>query len=197
MPQLERSEMLDKLSSMLSPQRLKHTLSVEEMAMKLAKHYDADEKVVSTAALLHDCAKEMPNDELLSMAASHELIYSDTLLRNPHLLHPLVGAVIAQAMFGVDDPKVLMAVASHTLGRPEMSVEEKVVFASDYCELGRSFNMDDIRRELDFNLDSAILMILNRKISRTISKNREIAPESVLARNWILNELNTRAKGLN
>jgi len=40
-------------------------------------------------------------------------------------------------------------------------------------------------------------MILNRKISRTLSKNREIAPESVLARNWILNELNTRAKGLN
>lgn len=197
MPVLERPEMLDKLSSMLSPQRLKHTLNVEEMAIKLAKHYNADEKVVSAAALLHDCAKEMPNEELLSMAAAHELIYSDTLLRNPHLLHPLVGAVIAQAIFGVDDPKVLMAVASHTLGRPEMSVEEKVVFASDYCELGRTFNMDDIRRELDFNLDSAILMILNRKISRTLSKNREIAPESVLARNWILNELNTRAKGLN
>jgi len=57
--------------------------------------------------------------------------------------------------------------------------------------------MDDIRKELEFNLDSAILMILNRKIARTLAKNREIAPESVLARNWILNELTTRAKGLN
>ncbi|HNZ09059.1 MAG TPA: bis(5'-nucleosyl)-tetraphosphatase (symmetrical) YqeK [Bacillota bacterium] len=194
---MERTEIIDKLTTMLSPARLKHTLNVEEMALKLAKLYHADEIVVSKAALLHDCAKEMPNDELLSVAASHELIYSDTLLRNPHLLHPLVGAVIAQAIFGINDPKVLMAVASHTLGRPDMSIEEKVIFASDYCELGRSFNMDDIRKELDFNIDSAILMILNRKISRTLSKNREIAPESVLARNWILNELNTRAKGLN
>ncbi len=194
---MERTELIGRLSAMITPTRVKHSLNVEEMGLKLAKAYNADEEVVSKAALLHDCAKEMPNDELLAMAVANELVYSETLLRNPHLLHPLVGAVIAQVIFEVDDPRVLQAVASHTLGRPEMSVEEKIVFASDYCELGRSFNMDDIRRELEFNLDSAILMILNRKIARTLAKNREIAPESVLARNWILNELTTRAKGLN
>lgn len=194
---MERDEIVKKLSAMLTPVRMRHTLNVEEMALKLAKLYNADQDVVSKAALLHDCAKEMPSDELLSVAASHELIYSDTLLRNPHLLHPLVGAVIAQAIFGVDNPKVLMAIASHTLGRPDMSLEEKVVFASDYCELGRSFNIEDVRRELEFNIDSAVLMILNRKITRTLAKNREIAPESVLARNWLLNELNNRAKELN
>ena len=194
---MERAEIIERLNNMLSPVRVKHCLNVEEMGLKLAKAYNADEQVVSKAALLHDCAKEMPNEELIAMAAANELIYSETLLRNPHLLHPLVGAIIAQAIFGVEDPKVLQAVASHTLGRPEMCLEEKIIFAADYCELGRSFNMDDIRKELEFNLDSAVLMILNRKIARTLAKNREIAPESVFARNWVLSELANRAKGLN
>jgi predicted HD superfamily hydrolase involved in NAD metabolism len=194
---LERTEIIDKLNAMITPLRVKHSLNVEELGLKLAKAYKADEGVISKAALLHDCAKEMPNDELLAMAVSNELVYSDTLFRNPHLLHPLVGAIVAHVIFDIEDPRILQAVASHTLGRPEMTLEEKIIFASDYCELGRSFNMDDIRKELEFNLDSAILMILNRKIARTLAKNRELAPESVLARNWILNELSTRARGLN
>ena len=42
--------------SRLSDKRYEHTINVKKMAVKLAKHYGADEEQAALAALLHDAA---------------------------------------------------------------------------------------------------------------------------------------------
>jgi nicotinate-nucleotide adenylyltransferase len=48
------------IKKILSPKRFKHTLSVIKTSLEIAKHYGADFKKTFLAALLHDCAKEIP-----------------------------------------------------------------------------------------------------------------------------------------
>ena len=57
--QISRSTLINKLEKQLSKKRFEHVLRVEEMALKLADHYQADEERASISALLHDYAKEM------------------------------------------------------------------------------------------------------------------------------------------
>lgn len=49
----------------LSDKRYEHTINVKKMAVKLAKHYGADEERRRWAALLHDAAKEIGKDEMV------------------------------------------------------------------------------------------------------------------------------------
>ena len=53
----------------LSDKRYEHTINVKKMAVKLAKHYGADEEQAALAALLHDAAKEIGKDEMREQAA--------------------------------------------------------------------------------------------------------------------------------
>ena len=48
------------LSNKLSKKRFIHTLGVVESAVYLAKKYGANVEDARLAALLHDCAKELP-----------------------------------------------------------------------------------------------------------------------------------------
>ena len=59
------------LSENLSPARFKHILGVRETAVALAKRLGIDTAQAELAALLHDCAKERPDDELLALAKRH------------------------------------------------------------------------------------------------------------------------------
>ena len=57
--------------SRLSDKRYEHTINVKKMAVKLAKHYGADEEQVALAALLHDAAKEIGKDEMCAIMQAH------------------------------------------------------------------------------------------------------------------------------
>ena len=57
--------------SRLSDKRYEHTINVKKMAVKLAKHYGADEEQAALAALLHDAAKEISKDEMRAIMQAH------------------------------------------------------------------------------------------------------------------------------
>ena len=57
--------------SRLSDKRYEHTINVKKMAVKLAKHYGADEEQAALAALLHDAAKEISKDEMCAIMQAH------------------------------------------------------------------------------------------------------------------------------
>ena len=59
------------LKSKLTSDRYAHVLSVRELALDLAKRYDADLRKVNLAVLLHDCAKWMRTSEQYEAAANH------------------------------------------------------------------------------------------------------------------------------
>jgi len=89
------------------------------------------------------------------------------------------------------------AIASHTTGRPNMGLLAKILFVADYIEPGRDFPESYEAREMLFNdgsginfnkrLDAAMLFILDNEIQHIIHKGRPIHPDTVFARNWLIN----------
>ena len=56
-----------RVSQWLSKKRFKHTLGVVESATHLAKLYGVDVEKARLAALLHDCAKELPLQDMQNL----------------------------------------------------------------------------------------------------------------------------------
>ena len=91
----DRIEVLHWLYSRLKPHRFLHTLGVEQLAVQLAMRHHLSIEMASSAALLHDCAKNMPMEELLKVCDEAGV----DLKRNqdyPQLLHAFAAPIVAQ-----------------------------------------------------------------------------------------------------
>jgi predicted HD superfamily hydrolase involved in NAD metabolism len=172
---------------MVTPSRYQHSLRVEEEARRLALRFGANEEVCALAGLLHDCARDLPHEELLAQARALSQAKVDTRLSDPVLLHGIVGAHLAMESFGVCDSRVLQAIGLHTTGGVSMSREDKVVCLADYTEPGRAFpGVESIRRAAQEDLDTALLLGFDCTIRHLINTGRQIDPSTVLARNALL-----------
>ena len=66
-----REDILKWVESRLKPKRFKHTLGVEETAIRLARLYGVDPHEASLAALLHDNAKNLTTEELYQICQKY------------------------------------------------------------------------------------------------------------------------------
>ncbi|MHB1421425.1 MAG: bis(5'-nucleosyl)-tetraphosphatase (symmetrical) YqeK, partial [Bacillota bacterium] len=121
----------DKISTMMSAHRYKHSLNVSETAEKLAHVHGADVPQAKIAGLLHDFARDFPDQKLVEIAENYNLVTSDIELYHPVLLHAPVGAVLVREEFDIKDPELLSAISRHTVGAPDMSPVEKVIYLAD------------------------------------------------------------------
>lgn len=162
----------------LDSKRYEHTLGVEYTAAALAMRYGASIKNAQIAGLLHDCAKCISDEKRISICEKHHMPISEVERRNPSLLHPKAGSIIAAEEYGVTDPDVIHAILNHTTGRPEMSLLEKIVFVADYIEPGRSTapGLDEIRPLAFIDLNKALVRILQDTLKYLEQKNAEIDP---------------------
>lgn len=99
------------------------------------------------------------------------------------LVHPKLGAELVKCLFGIQEGKITSAIRCHTVGKPNMSLLDKIIFVADMCEEGRSFpGADEIRKEAFENLDSAVLMCVNKTIEFNHSKGAFIHPMAYVLR---------------
>ena len=73
----------------------------------------------------------------IKMCEKYNLEISEIERKNPSLLHAKLGAYLAKDKYDIEDEEILMAIRSHTTGRPGMSLLEKIVYIADYMEPGR------------------------------------------------------------
>ena len=113
--------------------RKAHSLRVAEMAAARATSLGVSERSAITAALFHDCAK--------NLEPTSPYLKGFSLLENvpAPVVHQFSGAYIAENFFGVKDKDVLNAIRYHTSGRPEMSALERLIFLSDMLESARDY----------------------------------------------------------
>ena len=125
----------------LSPPRFAHTLGVEKTAVSLGEIFLPDRLFsLSAAALLHDIAKELPIDRQRDLAQRSGLLDdpSDFLCRALYHAYAAVSLIRAEFPdFATDE--ILSAVAKHTVGAPDMSVADEIIFLSDYIEPTRTY----------------------------------------------------------
>lgn len=187
--QISRSTLINKLGKQLSKKRFEHVLRVEEMALKLADHYQADEERASISALLHDYAKEMSETDLLAYK-DHPLFDSEWLNYGSAIWHGPLAAFIGNDQFGITDEQILKAVWGHTIGEFDMTLDEKILFIADYVEEGRDFpGVEDVRAMAFKDLDKAVNYKIKNSIQHLIEKEQMIYPKTILIYNdWVKKE---------
>jgi predicted HD superfamily hydrolase involved in NAD metabolism len=174
------------LEARLTPRRWRHTLSVAETAQRLAAALGWDDRARAravAAALLHDAAKDLPEEQQRALAAPERR-------DDPApLVHAAAGARLAAAEFGVDDPDVLEAIANHPTGSPAPSALEQLLVAADFLEPERRHLREEDRELLNAALSAEVDLgevyrrVLGRKIAGLVEKGRPLHPRSIDAWN--------------
>ena len=183
--------MREKLQSALSVKRYIHTMGVAEEAIKLAEIYGTqkDQQKAQAAGLLHDCAKDYPEEMRLRFCREYKVKLDDVMERQTDLIHPFLGAEVARREYLVTDGEILDAIRYHTTGRADMSLLEKIIFIADYIEPNREKfeGLEEARRLAYLDLDMAMRYILEETIALVKQRGRLLHPLSLEALEYYKN----------
>lgn len=160
-------ELQEELKLVLKKKRFNHSVGVRYTAQSMAMKFGLDIDKAGTAGILHDCAKYLSDDKMLSECEKYKLTLSPAEKLKPSLLHAKVGAVYAREFYEVEDEEVLSAIRWHTTGKPSMSDLDKIIFIADYIEPERKIlpRMQEIREMAFTDLDKTMYLILDNMIS--------------------------------
>lgn len=185
-------EMQNKLKSALSEERYFHSLGVKEAVIKLAVRYDVNIKKAVIAAILHDCAKDLPDDILLKKAIDFGILIGEIEREQPQLIHGPVGAMIAFHNFKVNDFEILKAIWVHTTGNSSMGNLDKILYIADYIEPNRKFSgVEKLRRVAFVDIDRALLCAFDNTLKWVSFNNQLIHPDTLTARSQLLKHRKT------
>lgn len=181
-------EMQAKLKSRLKPGRYVHSLGVAETAVFLAERFQADVEKARIAGLLHDCARQYPNEQLIAEAVRRGIRIGQVERAMPLLLHAYIGASLIREEYGVDDEEIARAVYRHTVGGSNMTVLDKIIYFADMIEPGRAYpEVEELRRlSREAELDEMVLEGLTQSIIFVAAKGHLLHPDTIVARNDIL-----------
>lgn len=171
---------------LMTPKRWKHTLGVRNQAVEYSVQYGINPLEAALAALLHDSAKCLPFEVMLSYAYEAG-IKEPTFLSSSALLHGPVGAYIARNRFHVENQDVLNAITYHTVGRAEMTKLEMCIFVADATEPGREQypGLKRLRRLATRSLEAAVLLSLNLTKQYVLQTGKTFNPISDATVRWI------------
>ncbi len=188
-----------KMSVLLSPERMKHVLAVEKMAMRIGLLFFWDDESLSilhAAALLHDNTKEFGKEEQLAILWYYTGEEPEGDLASPQTLHSFTGALVINDRYPeFADERVIDAVRYHTTGRAGMSLYEKIIFLADYIDDTRTYpacvhlrdeffsarpvEMSSEKRLL--HLDRTLLKAMDNTLVHLRAEGRTIHPATIEA----------------
>lgn len=179
---MDYSEAKKLVKSRLSEKRWTHTKNVKKMAVKLAKRWGADPEKAAMAAILHDSAKELPRQELLQIFADNAIIAENAPARPAPVWHGIAAAILAQTCWGIEDTEILSAIRCHTTGKPDMSLQDKILYLADMTSAERDWPGVEALRALEMeDLDRALCEALKQSIDFVEERGGALDPESVAA----------------
>jgi len=165
---LTKEQISEELEKKLTshPKRLAHIFGVRDTALRLGAKYNLDLEVLEIAALLHDITKYYTKNDNVKIIDSYfpetQFIYDEY---NDKLLHAFSAYVLAKTKYNVTNGEILNAILNHTVGRPNMSMYEKIIFISDYIEPNRTYDSCiKVRKLVDKSLDLAVFTAINDSI---------------------------------
>lgn len=177
-------QMQQKLRQRLSAPRFLHSCGTVAEASRLAAKWGADPAKAQLAALLHDCAKCMPQDRLQALAGD------DTLVAP--ILHAHAGAVVAREEYGVTDEAVLRAIYLHATGDADMSVLDMVTYIADIVEPYRNYpGVAEIRAMVPLGPERTMLFALTRTREHVLRNDHPFHPATLRALDYFSHKIKT------
>lgn len=174
-----RDAMRAALREALTPARYRHSLGTVRQSAYLAALYGADAQTASNAqlaALLHDCAKQLPRETLLALSGE------DTPA-GENVRHAFAGAVLAHTRYGVTDEAVLRAIRLHCTGDAGMTLLDRIVYLADLTEPGRTFEGAAYYRErLADGSEAAMRAAIDGSLEKLRAERVPIHPATLRAK---------------
>ena len=165
-----------KALSLEKPTRRAHSIRVAYLAAERALKLKIPERKAITAALFHDCGKNLTPDSPYLAGFVPPTEWGE--VPEP-VWHQFAGAYLAEHAFGITDEDILNAIRYHTSGRADMSELEKLIFLSDMLEEERSYEGVEGLRKLFWQgqgLDECLGRALFETLEFLKSKGAEIYP---------------------
>lgn len=131
---------INKLSSFIPEKRLNHSISVANLALKIATLNNLENKEkYYIAGLLHDIGKTYNKEDsnLLKLMKEN---YEEYLDIPNFAYHQFVGEMLANKEFDIKDNEILDAIKFHCTGKSNMSTLGMVIYASDKIDPLRDFD---------------------------------------------------------
>lgn len=189
---ISTEDLMGWLKENLSEERYEHSLGTADSAKLLAEQYGEDVEKAYVAGLLHDCAKCFTTEKLLEIIDAN-LNIEEAEKENYKTLHAPVSAFIAKTEFGVEDDEILSAIRWHTLGNPNMTTFEKIIFLADKVEnrTREAWYADPIREFLkeENGLNKAMLQCYKQTIKSLVDRDLKICPLTIEIYNSLQREL--------
>ncbi len=180
------------LKENLTEERYLHSLGTAECAAELAEKYGVNKEKAYLAGLIHDCAKCLKNDELLTILHNMQDIHEDELI-NPKTYHAPAGVPVAKKEFNITDEEILSAIRWHTLGKEKMTDFEKIIFIADKIEPKTRTEdyVQPIREALkeENGLNKALFICYKNTIKSLVDRNLRICPQTITIYNELLSVL--------
>lgn len=179
-------EIQEELRIKLKGNRFEHTLGVQYTSVCLAMKYGCNLKKAELAGLLHDCAKQIAEKDMVELCEKYGEDISDFEYKHPFLLHGKAGACLAKMTYDIKDEEILNAIRNHTTGRENMSLLEQIVFVADYIEPGRkeAKNLEFLRKIAFEDLDLATLKILEQTLEYLEQTGASVDQRTVVTRDF-------------
>ena len=191
----------EKVRSLQSEKRFRHTLAVVREAEYIAKacaFSEAEAEKAALAALLHDITKCFTDGEQAEMFRK----YGIDVPSEPPTMHEKTGAHFARELFGADvvDDEIFSAIYCHTTGKAGMSAFDMAVFIADYTEETREHavcremraylhaeceKLNGEREKAEALLREVTMNIIAGTLSFLTLKKRRIDPATVEAWNFL------------
>jgi len=172
--------------SMVRNKRVRHIRGTEEEAVRLARHWGADEVLARRAGILHDCTKYLELEPHLAICDKYGVELDPLERKAVKLLHSKSGACIAKEIFG-EPEEVFWAIFWHTTGKADMSLLEKILYVADYMEPCRDFDgVEEMRRLAYSDIDKALLLGVSMTVDDMKQRGVPIHANTIGAYNWLV-----------
>lgn len=170
----------------LSDYRFHHSECVANRCVELATIHRVDVEAARLAGIVHDMAKEIPNDEKIKYCEENHLLVDEIERLNPGLLHGKIAAHMAKKEFGFSED-ICSAIQYHTTGKENMSQLDKILYVADMSSADRDFEGKQYFVDLgNRDLDECVKYILKVGINQRMKQNKKIHLNSVKALNWFM-----------
>ncbi len=175
------------LMQRVSPSRYVHSISVAKTARKLARAYGYDDNQARMAGLLHDWDKALLPAESAKRVADFNLsIAPEVVSQMPWVLHGPTAAAVLRQQFPFLGEELFQAIDRHTVGAPEMSPLDMMVFVADKIE--PTHDVPEYKRLYKqigiMGLDEMFYAVLKEGMAHLVRSGKPISYDTVSVWNW-------------
>ncbi|MGQ9692350.1 MAG: bis(5'-nucleosyl)-tetraphosphatase (symmetrical) YqeK [Thermaceae bacterium] len=164
----------EKVRALVHPDRFAHIERVAALAREIALNNGLDPDRAYLAGLLHDAARDLPEEELLRLAPPR----NEAERAHPLALHGRAARVLAEE-WGVRDQEVLEAVEGHVYGVDPENGIGMALYVADISEPSREVNGEIRELALAGRLPLAYRQAIRSKVEYLVSKGIPLHPKTL------------------